>query len=377
MTALRLTLVLTHDCNLGCRYCYTGRKFRRAMAPSVVAKALDLARAAGPTKLAYFGGEPLLEWDLLEDTARQVSAHGLALEQSVTTNGTLLDRGKALRLGELGVYVALSIDGTRAAHEANRPTMGGRSSWDAVSAALDLLVAAGRAFETISVVTPASARELGASVRELLSRGVPRVSLNPCFDAVWTDDDLAAFRAGLEEAAGAYVACMRAGRVVGMGAIESKIAARLKGGLTCADKCSLGEESVAVAPSGNLYFCERAVGEDDDLRHVIGHVDTGVDPAKVAALRARMPQRHAANDECAGCAARPYCSAGCACANLAETGDLARAGGVQCWYERTTLELAEAAAALLAAERNDPFLSWFGLAPHAIARARRSLPVVG
>lgn len=39
---MNLTLVLTHDCNLRCRYCYAGKKFGRAMSWDVAKRALDL-----------------------------------------------------------------------------------------------------------------------------------------------------------------------------------------------------------------------------------------------------------------------------------------------------------------------------------------------
>ena len=56
-----------------------------------------------------------------------------------------------------------------------------------MQAALDLLVARGAWFETISVVDPANVSELGASVRFLVESGVKRVSLNPNFGADWSD----------------------------------------------------------------------------------------------------------------------------------------------------------------------------------------------
>ncbi len=95
-----VTFVLTHDCNLGCSYCYAGRKFRKSMSREVRDQALDLAfgDVAAGTKmsLCYFGGEPTLEWDLLVETAakaRQLAEErGVLLVQSVTTNGTTRNR---------------------------------------------------------------------------------------------------------------------------------------------------------------------------------------------------------------------------------------------------------------------------------------------
>ena len=361
-----LTLVLTHDCNMGCGYCYAGRKFKQGMSGDVLHRAIDLAFGDGDTgklQVSYFGGEPLIEWDLLleaaEETRARAQKEGRKLVQCVTTNGTLLTPERIRRLAELDVYVALSIDGNKNAHEANRPTMNGGSTWNAVSRALDWLVEEGRAFETISVVTPASVRELGASVRELFLRGVPRVSLNPCYEFGWADEDLAAWERGLEQAADEMVGHMRAGRIVSVNVFDNKIITRIKGGLDEGDKCDLGAAFVAVAPSGNLYPCERLVAEDENVAARMGHVNTGILRGKVTEFRAELPEWHATNEECGGCTEKVRCSAHCACANYAETGSYGTAGGVQCWHEQTTAKIADHLADTLVAEKNETFLQWF------------------
>src|SRR5207237_10096193 len=106
---------------------------------------------------------------------------------------------------------------------------------------------------------------------------------------------------------------------------------------------------VAGAPSGNLYPCERLVGDDADPSLRIGDVFAGIDAGRQLCIDA---QRGPVNDECGSCGVRESCSSSCACANRAETGELGVAGGVQCWHEKTAIELADAAAeALLRAQR--------------------------
>jgi uncharacterized protein len=374
------TLVLTHDCNLGCSYCYTGRKFRKVMSDEIAERALLLAfedvSEGGQVQLSYFGGEPLLEYDRMVRYARRARAiadeRKVRLRQSVTTNGTLLDAARVKELADLDFYVGLSIDGNRAAHEVNRPTMNGKSSWDDVSRGLDLLLGAGRAFETISVVTPDSVGEFGASVEELFARGVPRVSVNPCYEAVWTDEHLEAWEHGFLGALASVAKWLRSGRLVSFSPFDAKVIARIKGGLAATDACSLGERFFAASPAGHLYPCERLVEEDAEPRYRIGHVDTGIDRSSVRAMRAHMPDHHATNDECGSCEEAHRCSAFCACANLAETGKAGVAGGVQCWYERTTMALADQLADAMMREKNEPFLRWFfpGGAPETLPEVR-------
>lgn len=387
-----VSLVLTHDCNLGCNYCYTGAKFRRRMPKAVADKALDLAFGddAAEVQLSYFGGEPTLELELLLSLARQARVRaeqtGKRLVQTVTTNGTLLDEAALAALYAEDVYVALSIDGVRAAHEINRPTMGGGSSFDAAERCLALLVDAGRPFETITVITPASARWLGESAAWLFERGVPRLALNPCYEAAWDDAALEAWEVGLRAAADAMAGWMRAGRTVSISLFDNKILAALKGGLGLEDKCKLGDGFVAVSPEGHLYPCERLVAEDDKPELRVGHVDSGVSWARVCGLRPNATEdKHASNEECGVCAERYRCAASCACANLAETGSLQVAGGVQCWHERTVARIADEMAESLFAELNPVFLRWYygrmGIDPEKLAEGIRSgaidLPKLG
>lgn len=364
-----VTFVLTHDCNLGCSYCYAGRKFRKSMSREVRDQALDLAfgdvAAGAKMSLCYFGGEPTLEWDLLVETAakaRQLAEErGVLLVQSVTTNGTTLTDERVNTLDELGVQVALSIDGTREAHDRERPMMGGKSSFNEVSRGLQCLLRAGRSFDTISVVTPENAPLLGASVAYLFGLGVPRMSINMAYEAAWTPAALEHVKTGLVQAATVVATCFREDRIVSLTAFDSKIRARLKGGFRPEDTCPIGEGVVAVAPSGNIYPCERLVGEDDKADFVIGHVRSGIVSAQMRTHRDAMPDHHATNSECNDCGERGRCSAFCACANLAETGNISIAGGVQCLYERVTMEVADALFEVMSLEKNAAFAEWFGV----------------
>jgi len=176
---LDVGLVLTHACNLACTYCYTGEKKRVRMPVDIATRALDFAFATATQsgarlQLSFFGGEPLLEHELLVALAEQARARsdalGCPLLMQMTTNGTLLTHDLVLRLGALGVHVALSLDGTRVQHEAVRPNAGGGSSYDATRRALQLLMDQRERwpFDVIAVVDPRTVDTLGAGVRELL-----------------------------------------------------------------------------------------------------------------------------------------------------------------------------------------------------------------
>lgn len=305
---LELGLVLTHACNLACSYCYTGEKKRVRMTLDTARRALDLGFAAmgpnGRLQVTFFGGEPLLERELLLSIADEARARSESTVLQMTTNGTLLDVELIEALQRARVHLALSIDGTRRAHEANRPLAGGGSSWDATIAALDLLLASQRPFDVISVVDPANILALAEGVRELLDRGVDSLTLNMNWAGVWNDDALTVFEKQLEEVGAIFIAWLRRGRFVRIEPLASTVHALADGASIEAARCDAGRRRIAVAPSGRLYPCPRSVGEDTGAS-AFGHLDHGL-------------SLNASNTEVR-----------CHCAAAEETGDARTVGPVQ------------------------------------------------
>ncbi len=255
---MNVTLVLTHDCNLRCLYCYAGKKFRRAMSWDVAKRAIDLGLSDSPPwmDLAFFGGEPLMELPLLRRALgyarEQALPRGTKVRPQVTTNGTMLTDEVARFLATEGFYVGLSIDGCREAHEATRPLCDGRSSFDAVVAGLDHALAHRLRMEVIAVVDPANVRWLAQSVAFLADRGVPRIAVNPNFQAEWTDEARAELERQYELVAEDYARRHRLGKPSWVNFIDGKIITRLKKGFSCRDKCGFGVREIAVAPRARL-----------------------------------------------------------------------------------------------------------------------------
>ncbi|MCA9563240.1 MAG: radical SAM protein [Myxococcales bacterium] len=315
------TLVLTHDCNLGCPYCYAGEKFGKEMRNEVADAAIELALSDSPNHIffSFFGGEPFLAFDAMKRATERAhttfAERGIEHRFVVTTNGTALSSPRIDFLKRWNFFVGFSIDGTREAH-AIRPFTTGKDSFDAVLAGLKAVQDAGIPYRTISVVDPSNVRYLGDTVEFLASQGVLRMALNPNYDAEWTEEDLEYWAAGYRRAAEIYVDSYRAGRPLRINTIDDNIKAHVKGGHTPLDQCDFGRSSVAVAPSGNLYPCERLVGEDRDHSYVIGNVFDGFSPRRTGLIETSGNSC----DDCGDCALQTRCSSWCACANLADTG---------------------------------------------------------
>ena len=105
----------TLRCNLRCRHCYSssGPGSWVDLPYEVVARALDDARGLGYEVLAVSGGEPFLYPDLPRVLRH---AKSIGFTTTVTTNGSVLDRGRLERVAPHLDGVALSLDGPPAVH---------------------------------------------------------------------------------------------------------------------------------------------------------------------------------------------------------------------------------------------------------------------
>lgn len=348
-----LVLVLTHQCDLACTYCYTGQKDERAMSLEVGRRAIERALLAVPAqgtlRLGLFGGEPLLAWErgrALVAHARDLArARGLRVVTSITTNGTHLDERTLDELLALEVELSVSMDGLPAVHDAARPTRGGRPSSTTALAAIARLVARDVPFRVVSVVRPDSVEQVAAGTRFLADHGVRAVVHSLDHAASWSPADAPRLRRAVRDLRLLWVERFPD---LELAWLEGKATLLLEPSLQ-RPVCGMGASEIAVAPSGRLYPCERLVKDDAPGPFASGHVNDADGPLTLTRAFAARPD---ADSACASCATEPFCNNACACANLARTGALDGPDGLICALERACL--LEARAGLEALGRAAP-----------------------
>jgi sulfatase maturation enzyme AslB (radical SAM superfamily) len=138
-----LVLCLTEQCNLRCDYCPYGEHYPRfrehaqqTMSLEVAERAIleHLRQSAVDTPcIALYGGEPLLNWPLIQHIIPFAEKHAAALGKhrlilAVTTNATLLTDEKIHYLVEHNVAVSISLDGPKDSHDRYRVFKDGTGS---------------------------------------------------------------------------------------------------------------------------------------------------------------------------------------------------------------------------------------------------------
>lgn len=123
-----ITLVLTHQCNLRCTYCYEKHKDNNTMplelAKEIVDRELTMDDGTTEVEIDLFGGEPLLEFDTIKALVEYADAKDYPKDYIffITTNGTLLDedRKKWLAAHTDSLQLGLSLDGDKYMQDINR-----------------------------------------------------------------------------------------------------------------------------------------------------------------------------------------------------------------------------------------------------------------
>lgn len=302
---MRVTLVLTHQCNLACDYCYTGEKFARTMPDKVAWEALRMAfREATPDEIlnvSFFGGEPLLEFDKMVRYTRVADrwarTRGIPLEFQVTTNATIMTKKILDFFCHYPYRLAFSVDGIGADHDRHRPFVSGRPSSALVWQNLETAAARIPHASIHIVLNPDTISGVEATVSRLHDLGFADITLLPNMDTAWTTDSR-------EQARAVYLRLVslmdaRPGLMVSPIYDMGLASPRLKA-------CGFGAEDLAVAPTGTLYPCARLVGTDQREPIQLGHVKTGVDAVKVKQVKARARAKQAGCGSEGGCACSTF-----------------------------------------------------------------------
>ncbi|MDD5303249.1 MAG: radical SAM protein [Elusimicrobia bacterium] len=198
--ARSVMLMTTYECQLRCAYCQVQRGPRR-MDEATARRGADLllSSRAGHLILNFFGGEPLLAWDLVRKTALYARERrgGRPLRINLTTNGLLLDEEKIAFLKSVDGYVHLSLDGTSEGN-VSRLRGTGAGAQAAMEGALRRLEASGLPYHVNAVVDPARAAAFDSDLLALEGLGARRIQFGYRVGVLWTPPAMTALLAALD-----------------------------------------------------------------------------------------------------------------------------------------------------------------------------------
>jgi uncharacterized protein len=265
-----VTLFLTTACNLRCKYCYAsaGDTPTRVMPPEVARRGIDFVLANAlevghpEIEIAYHGGgEPTVNWRTLTDSydyaCARAAAHGLRVRAALATNGVLSDAKIDWALANLE-GASVSFDGLPEVHDANRLTVLGQGSSEAVVHTLRRFDAAGFHYGLRLTVTREHIAQLEASVRYVCANFQPqRIQVEPAYQlGRWRDAPSA-------ETAG-FIDAFRAARVAARAYGQEIQFSGARVGTLSNHFCGITQDSFCLTADGNVSACYETFLEENE-----------------------------------------------------------------------------------------------------------------
>ena len=341
---MKCTLCITRQCNLRCDYCYIGQK-KSVMPLETAHQVIDFIFEHAPPpgsgekiEIGYFGGEPLLAFELIKSITHSLQNHPsferAPVELTVVTNGTIFSDEIADFIIKNHMGFGISCDGPPEVQDLFRHFPDGKGSSAVVEKTIRRAVEALPAVMVNAVYHPRTLAHLPQVVDYFSSLGIRQIYLSPDFSAPWSKKDAELLPGIYQQVARQYRDFYLSGDPHYISLIDAKIAVILRDGYQAGERCKMGRGEFAFAPSGNIYPCERLIGSDDGDTHCIGNVSTGLEPAEMCR---RLDPESEINPECRQCGVTDYCMNWCACSNYFSTGYYNRVGPFLCASEKTAI----------------------------------------
>ncbi len=317
-------------CNIACTYCHGTNEIRidrdsQRMSLDVAIRAIQLYanlllehKQTNLMQIRYFGGEPLLNWNVVRDSldyaTKLAKQYGLSLDILLNTNGILLSRAivKELIRYRDNLHVIVSLDGAKDAHNAVRVFSNGSGSFDVVNRGLDLLQEAQIPIAISATLGEHNKNHLPELIDLLLKRGIHSMGIDP-IRIVSKDGDPVAL-------ADALIDAIEYGRSrdFKIGGLWKEVCERLEHeNRVMGTFCGGSGTELSVLPNGEIYPCQSQpiwLGTLDDVE--------SRELFKTDAYH-HVTMRVVGNlPECRGCEIEGLCAGGCAADAYAIGNDL-------------------------------------------------------
>ena len=189
------------NCNMDCKYCfykclsshreeYSKGFMQEETLETLVREAI--AYADGSLTFAFQGGEPTLAgldfFQKAVELQQKYNNKKLQIENTIQTNGLLIDEKWARFLGEHRFLVGLSLDGPKKMHDRYRKDAGGQDTFARIMHSVQLLEQYQVDYNVVTVVTNDTAKQASFLYKFWKRNHYPFVQFIPCMDEIKRQD---------------------------------------------------------------------------------------------------------------------------------------------------------------------------------------------
>lgn len=316
-TLRALCLNVTSACNLSCIYCFAHGegKLSGHMSLETALQSLNfLLEKSNPEatlQIDFFGGEPLLNFDMIKKFVIEAKKKTDRIKFTLTTNAVLLTEDVLEFLNLENISLILSLDGDKIYNDLNRPSSTGESVWATAFTNIKRAIKSrnGDSYYVRGTITP-NTMDIVKTCRFFVDNGIYRFSLEPAKGK--STDSWAVKHEHLQELCKKYEELAKfiiEKRKEGVPVdyfhfniyLDSPLCSprRLSG-------CGAGVEYLSIDPNGNIYPCHRLHMKEFSMGNIFENnknFDIIRDKFEKTILFTKS--------KCNSCWARYYCSGGC------------------------------------------------------------------
>jgi uncharacterized protein len=351
-----MELMLTEDCNQCCDYCFVeGKNPSNPMNWETAKKAVDFlferSRKKPDLKILFFGGEPMLEFELIKEIVLYVeekrAESGQNISFDMTTNGTLFDEDRASFLSEHGVKYLISIDGDRETHDLHRPTTDGESSYLRIIRGLPFFKRYQPWLGARMTVHHDTVDRIHKNVIHLAGLGFNQFLVGPATGIEWSNRGLDTYRDQMIIVTRWLKGELDQGHHFRINSLEESVA--MMGGKRNLWGCRAGRHSITVTARGTIFPCSKMLGVDNlEGVYPLGTLGDGITEINNRlSLCGMVPVDR---QTCLDCRWADTCMGGCFATNYQATGSLFGSDPFECRLKSRTMDIARAAEEILGSE---------------------------
>ncbi len=277
---MNITIWVTNDCNLGCKYCYV-KKDKKYLNTNVADEIVTFIYKQSEKdneekiKIVFHGGEPLLNFEIIKYIQVKLRKIKNRIAYSMTTNGTIRLQGDDLK-DIRDIFLSISIDGKREVHNKYRVSKNNKNFYNTILDNINYYLDNNFAIRLRMTVLPETVETFYENYVYLYNITKQIVAFEPDVgNSAWNVELLGKYFEELQKILDYLLLVNKNDAIILLKSFYVRFF-RNRG------SCTGGEKSFHVVENGDIYPCLLAA---NNPKYLIGTVFDGINKEKVRELR--------------------------------------------------------------------------------------------
>jgi len=325
--------LLTEDCNFKCDYCFVHKRpnvSKVEVGERLMWFLLNQKNATSKStfSIGFFGGEPTLEWDVIEELVNIRNLHDKRnqVRFGMTTNASLLPPERRNFMKKNGMHALVSVDGPPQVQNIHRKTPDGKDTWPLIEDNIRGLIEEKLTNTARVTITRDTLKYMAYSVEYMLEMGFNNVAPTPVSDGYdpFQPKDYIEYDRQLDMLDHLVKKRIMAGKPPGMNYYQ-KCFRQLISGSQMTSPCGAGRGYIGVNWKGDIFPCHRFTQWPE---WKLGNLEEGINQEEKRQMFLDY-STHKHSPKCISCNVL-FCGGGCLASNYTNFGTMHKIDEASC-----------------------------------------------